>query len=62
MTLAIFVLHVGIVINCIFPCDHLFNFYFNFGSSFIAVIFVVLEEDFFCDADEGDLSEQGQVP
>ena len=31
-------------------------------SSFIAVIFVVLEEDFFCDADEGDLSEQGQVP
>ena len=60
MTLAICVL--GIIISFIFPCDHLFKFYFNFGSSFIAVIFVVLEEDFFCDADEGDLSEQGQVP
>ena len=44
-------------------CFPLIKFYcVNFESSFIAVIFVVLEEDFFCDADEGELSEQGQVP
>ena len=59
MTLAICVL--GIFINFFFYFS-LWSFLLNFESSFIAVIFVVLEEDFFCDADEGDLSEQGQVP